>query len=252
MIEQQQSPHPKQDQAGLHSSPQRRRSSVGQSTALVKRGSRVRIPPSAWLALPARGSARSVPKCAWTNTGPLRELRLAEATFDSESGKPRHAFATARVPRHAASIPPNSGPIRPTPLSLRDQWRQTRPGSSAHRPQTSGRTRVTLDPVFGARGTTPRDVWEGYRDARTRTLTSGGSTRAPGPRPGAAGKRRFGGTCPRPGSPDRRGVAGFGGRGCALAARGVVAFAGVCDGPPRSPRKDIACSSTAPLGPCWH
>src|ERR671910_2234153 len=33
----------------LHSSAHRRRSSVGQSTALVKRGSRVRIPPSAWL-----------------------------------------------------------------------------------------------------------------------------------------------------------------------------------------------------------
>jgi hypothetical protein len=35
---------------GLHSSRHRRRSSVGQSTALVKRGSRVRIPPSASLA----------------------------------------------------------------------------------------------------------------------------------------------------------------------------------------------------------
>ena len=47
---------------GLHSSP-RRRSSVGQSTALVKRGSWVRIPPSAWALNPKVAGSNRAPLC---------------------------------------------------------------------------------------------------------------------------------------------------------------------------------------------
>ena len=42
-------PHSKKSRPRATLTPHRRRSSVGQSTALVKRGSWVRIPPSAWL-----------------------------------------------------------------------------------------------------------------------------------------------------------------------------------------------------------
>jgi hypothetical protein len=33
---------------------------------------------------------------------------------------------------------------------------------------------------------------------------------------------------------------------------GVAAFRGACDGPTGPPREDVACSSTAPVGPCSH